>query len=58
MLVLSRIRGEGITIGEGIRITVLSVREGRAKLGIEAPKEIRVVRADAKKQEPPNANVQ
>jgi carbon storage regulator len=44
MLVLSRRRGEGITIGSNIRIVVLGVRGGQVKLGIEAPPAVEVHR--------------
>ena len=37
MLVLTRKLGEGITIGDGIRITILGVRSGHVRLGIDAP---------------------
>jgi len=46
MLVLSRRQNEEILIGEGISISIISVRGGRVKLGIEAPKSVRVVRAE------------
>ena len=37
MLVLTRRRGEGVTIGPDIRIVVLQTKGGQVKLGIEAP---------------------
>lgn len=46
MLVLSRKKGETIVIDGGVSITVLEV-EGRAtRLGIEAPKEVSVMRSE------------
>lgn len=55
MLVLSRRRGERIVIGDNIVVTVISVEGGRVKLGIEAPRNIRVLRAevDAKQAKAP-----
>jgi carbon storage regulator len=44
MLVLTRRRGEGVTIGPNIRIVVLGVRGGQVKLGIEAPPAVEVHR--------------
>ena len=44
MLVLTRRRGEGVTIGQNIRIVVLGVRGGQVKLGIEAPPSVEVHR--------------
>jgi carbon storage regulator len=37
MLILSRKRNEQIVIGDGIVVTVVSVRRGNVRLGIEAP---------------------
>jgi carbon storage regulator len=44
MLVLTRRRGEGVTIGPDIRIVVLSTKGGQVKLGIEAPQAVEVHR--------------
>lgn len=44
MLVLTRRRGEGVTIGPDIRIVVLGMRGGQVKLGIEAPPAVEVHR--------------
>ncbi|MBI5344332.1 MAG: carbon storage regulator CsrA [Deltaproteobacteria bacterium] len=37
MLVLTRKSGEGVRIGDDIRIVVVEVRENQVKIGIEAP---------------------
>jgi carbon storage regulator CsrA len=44
MLVLSRKLNEEIVIGENIRITVVEVCGNRIRLGITAPKDVRVRR--------------
>lgn len=44
MLVLGRKEGESIVIGEDIVVKVVSVENGIVKLGIEAPKEISIIR--------------
>ena len=44
MLVLSRCRDEGVTIGPEIRVVVLGVKGGVVSLGIEAPPQISVHR--------------
>jgi carbon storage regulator len=44
MLVLTRRRGEGVTIGPDIRIVVLQTKGGQVKLGIEAPPAVAVHR--------------
>lgn len=46
MLVLTRRPGEQIVIGNGIRVTVVSVGPGRVKLGIEAPADVRIDRKE------------
>ncbi len=44
MLVLSRRANESIVLSGGIRITVVETGRGRVKLGIDAPRHIRVAR--------------
>jgi carbon storage regulator len=46
MLVLTRKPGEEIVIEGVIRVTVLSVRGDRIRLGIEAPREVVVDRSE------------
>ena len=46
MLVLSRNENESIIIGDNIEITVLRSRDGRTRLGINAPKAITVHRKE------------
>ncbi len=46
MLVLSRKRGEAITIGSGVTITVLAVHGDKVKIGILAPPEVPVHRQE------------
>lgn len=46
MLVLSRKVGERIIIGQGIEISVVDVRGGRVRLGIEAPREVGIRRQE------------
>jgi carbon storage regulator len=44
MLVLSRRRDEGVTIGPDIRVVVLGIKGGVVSLGIEAPPQVTVHR--------------
>ena len=44
MLVLSRKRGEGICIGKDVVISVQEIKGDKVRLGIEAPKDILVLR--------------
>lgn len=46
MLVLTRKRGEGITVGTDVRIVVLGVKGGQVRLGIEAPSRLAVHREE------------
>jgi carbon storage regulator len=46
MLVLSRKKNESIMIGDGVRITVVDIRGDKVRLGIDAPKEVAVHRAE------------
>jgi carbon storage regulator len=47
MLTLTREVGEKIVIGDDVVVTVISVSEnGRVRLGIEAPRQIRIDRAE------------
>jgi len=48
MLVLSRQKNETIEIGENIVLTITSISRNRVSIGIEAPKDIRVVRGELK----------
>lgn len=56
MLVLTRKAGEQIMIGDDIVVTVILVDGNKVSLGIDAPREVRVLRgeieANAKKGEP------
>ena len=46
MLVLSRKIGEGIQIGDGIEVAILSVRNGRVRLGLAAPQAVTIRRSE------------
>lgn len=46
MLVLSRKSGESIKVADNIEIVVVSVYGQRVRLGIKAPKEVRILRAE------------
>jgi len=46
MLVLTRRQGERIHIGDGIVIKVIKSGKKAVKIGIEAPKDVRVMRAE------------
>lgn len=50
MLVLTRKEGETVTIGDDIEITILDVKGNQVKIGIKAPKDVPVHRAEVYKK--------
>lgn len=46
MLVVSRRQGESIVIGENIEISILESSDGLVKIGIEAPRSVRILRKE------------
>jgi carbon storage regulator len=46
MLVLTRFSRESIVIGGNITVTVVGVRDGKVRLGINAPREVSVHRKE------------
>ena len=46
MLVLSRKPGERILIGDGIAVTVVRIGPNNVRVGIEAPRDIPIVREE------------
>jgi carbon storage regulator CsrA len=51
MLVLTRKANEEILIGDNIKITLVRVKGGSVRIGIDAPREVRVVRGELKSGE-------
>jgi carbon storage regulator len=46
MLTLGRNAGESIMIGDNITITILEVRCGKVRIGIDAPREVPIMRQE------------
>lgn len=46
MLILTRKSGEGLYLGDDIRITILEIRGKQIRLGIEAPANVVVLREE------------
>jgi len=60
MLVLTRRAGETLMIGDDIKLTVVGIKSGQVRLGIEAPKDVQIQREELllKKQQPENEAVE
>jgi carbon storage regulator len=52
VLILTRRQNEQIIIGEQIQLTVISIRGGHVRLGVEAPREIMVKREEVARVAP------
>ncbi len=52
MLVLSRKKNEKIVIGDNIVVTIVQVQGDRVRLGLEAPREVRIIRAELEDRPP------
>lgn len=55
MLILSRKTGQSVHVGDNVTITVLKVRGNSVRIGIEAPNDVRVLRAELPERQPGNA---
>ena len=53
MLVLSRKQNQEIIIGDNIKITVVKMKGNTVRLGIEAPREVNVLRGELPRHETP-----
>jgi carbon storage regulator len=50
MLILTRKKNESIIINNNIEIQIISIEEGKVKIGINAPKEVTIHRSDCIKR--------
>jgi carbon storage regulator len=55
MLVLTRKPDESIKIGEDVTITIVDISGGKVKIGVAAPKNIRVLRTEVYETEKHNS---
>jgi carbon storage regulator len=51
MLVLTRKEQEEILIGDNIKLVVVSCHNGRARIGIQAPKDMRILRSEIEEKD-------
>ena len=59
MLVLTRKEGEQILIGEDITVRIVLIDKGKVRIGIEAPRDVKILRAELEgtDYEPPTKGV-
>lgn len=57
MLVLSRKVGEKLIIGDNIVVTINRINGPTVSIGLEAPREVRIVRGELLKQQPPQSEL-
>lgn len=50
MLVLSRYRDESIVIGDDVIVTIVDIRGDKVRLGISAPRDVRVDRVEVRER--------
>lgn len=50
MLIITRKEGESFLIGDNVEITITKVTDGTVKIGIEAPKEMIILRKELYKE--------
>lgn len=46
MLILNRKPGESIILNDNIEVRILEIQDGKIKIGIEAPKEVSILRKE------------
>lgn len=54
MLVVTRKQDESILISDNIEITVLEISRDKVKIGVNAPKEIKIIRSELKETQATN----
>lgn len=46
MLILTRRIGEGVYVGDDVKIVILGIRGSQVRIGIEAPDDVNIVREE------------
>lgn len=46
MLVLTRKKGEAVIIGNNIKISIIDIDSDKISIGIDAPKEVKIIREE------------
>jgi len=52
MLVLARKKNESVLIGDNIRVTIVETGNNVVRLGIQAPRDVNILRSELVKAEP------
>lgn len=50
MLVLTRGQGQEILIGDDVSLVITKIRGGSVRIGIQAPKDVKILRGEVAKQ--------
>ncbi len=50
MLVLTRSEGQSILIGDGVKVKVVSTKGGQVRFGIDAPRDVTILREEVGKR--------
>lgn len=50
MLVITRKKGESLMIGDDIEITISKIEDGSVKIGVQAPKNVTILRKELYEQ--------
>ena len=48
MLVITRKQGQSFLVGNDVRVNILSVDKNQIRIGIDAPREIKILRSELK----------
>lgn len=48
MLVVTRKQDESLTISDDIEVTILEISKDKVKIGISAPKDVKIIRSELK----------
>lgn len=51
MLVLTRKEGESLLIGDNIKVTIVRAGANHVRVGVQAPREVKVIREELKERE-------
>jgi carbon storage regulator len=54
MLVIRRRAGESLFIGDGVEVKILEIGPSQVKIGIEAPREVTVLRSEVRQTQEAN----